>query len=248
MIDLKSEILGKRQKEDKKVDLYNSVIKEYIPQIKDIFDSDSLKVDCQEVDKLIKITIISKDEKTKYVFSYSSIKKCLYINPSDDLADRSMIENKLKEFVLKIAEKEDVRIKEPSVRGKRRELGIIEESASDLPTYNKAEEIINPIAFKHLLEREKDKYNVIYGLFNNILEVNLDSIKEAIGDNYKVEIQYNKSKANNLYIEDERSLGERYCYIKYENVNQHKSFGYTKEEIEEYLQRIVISFVMEYDK
>jgi len=158
---------------------------------------------------------------------------------SDEKSIREYIEDYIKD--VEILEK-DIK----PIRGLRRNTGIIEESAGDLYTYNKTENNIKPIDFKYLLEREKDKYNVIYGLFNSILEANLESINEAIGDNYKAKIQYNKSKANVLCITN-YDLG-RCCYIKYENINSHKSFGYIKEEIEEYLQRIIVGFVMEYDK
>lgn len=132
MIDFKSEILAKIQKEDKKVDLYNSVIKEYIPQIKDIFEYSNLKVDCHEIkDGLIKITIISEDNRTKYHFSYNDIKRYLYLNPSDDIADKDMIENKLKDFVLEVAEKEDIRIKETSENDSIHDCGSIKISIYD---------------------------------------------------------------------------------------------------------------------
>lgn len=105
---------------------------------------------------------------------------------------------------------------------------------------------IMSIDFKSLLEHEEDKKKIIYGLFDSILETNLEGIRDVVGSKYKVEIQYKKSKANVLSITEYDS--GRCCYIKYENVNPESYFGCTKEEIEEYLQRIVIGFVMEYDK
>lgn len=139
-------------------------------------------------------------------------------------------------------------------RGQRRLMNFYEESAGDfeMPTYmgtfEEKKDDIKPIDFKPLIDREKDKKKVIYGLFDSILDANLDGIKDIMKDNYTVEIIYKIGGANILCIRDDRTIGERCCYIKYENVNPHKSFGYTREEIEEYLQRIVIAFVMEYDK
>jgi hypothetical protein len=139
------------------------------------------------------------------------------------------------------------------VRGQRRNANLYEESAGNFtsPTYignfEEKKEDIEPIDFKSLINREEDKKKVIYGLFDEILETNLEGIKEALGNKYVVNIQYNKSKANTLYIADTDVLN-RCCYIKYENINPNKNFGYTKEEIEEYLQKIVVAFAMEYDE
>jgi histidinol phosphatase-like PHP family hydrolase len=107
---------------------------------------------------------------------------------------------------------------------------------------------VKPIDFKSLIAREEDKKKVIYSLFDSVLEANLESIKEVSGENYKVKIIYHKGGANILCIEDDRSVDSRYLNIKYENVNPNKCFGYTKEEIEEYLQKMVIAFLMECDK
>lgn len=107
---------------------------------------------------------------------------------------------------------------------------------------------IQPIDFKALLKREEDKKKVIYGLYDSILETNLQSIIDAVGDGYNVRILQSKSGGNILNIQDTHELVNRNCYIKYENVNPHKCFGYTKGEIEEYIQRIVVAFIMEYDK
>jgi hypothetical protein len=135
---------------------------------------------------------------------------------------------------------------EKPVRGQRRLMNLYEESAGDFKT---DKEKVKPIDFESLVLREKDKKKVIYGLFDNILEVNLPVIQKIAGDNYKVKIINKLSGGNILYLRGLNELGTRDCYIKYENVNPHKTLQkLTKEEIEEYLKRIVVGFIMEYDK
>lgn len=218
MIDFKSEILAKRIKEDKKVDLYNSVVNEYVGQIKDIFEYDNLKVDCQEVDGLIKITILSSDEKTKYVFSYSSIRKCLYINPTDTLADKSMIENKLKEFVLKIAENEDVRIKETPVRGLRAGK-FIEESCN----INKedVEEVLN--------EFDKPNENNIYltQKERNTIRCDIENTLhkfESEVDNTLRNNELQLAKINHNVVDTCRSILDKLQFADYECLENSKYY------------------------
>lgn len=147
------------------------------------------------------------------------------------------------------------------VRGLRAKTNVIDEVCNinkekigeTLSTYmgtcKEKKNVVKPIDFKSLIDREKDKKKIIYGLFDSILDVNLEGIKSIVEDNYTVEIIYKIGSANVLCIRDDRTIGERCCYIKYENINTHKTFQeLTKEEIEEYLQRIVIGFIMEYDK
>lgn len=207
----------------------NTLIKEDIYKFNDI----------DEFIDYIKQSCVDKDDRLFYGEYYIDINMAMSLE-------------EIKKYIEgTITDIQEYEVKDKPVRGLRRNANFYEESA-ELPTYMgffypKDKEDIKPIDFKYLLEREKDKYNVIYGLFNNILEANLGSIKEAIGDKYNAEIQYNKSKANVLCVTDYDA--GRCCYIKYENVNPHKTFQeLTKEEIEEYLQRIVIGFVMEYDK
>jgi hypothetical protein len=131
-------------------------------------------------------------------------------------------------------------------RGQRRNANLYEESAGDFKT---DQEEIEPIDFESLVLREKDKKKVIYGLFDSILEVNLPVIQKIAGDNYKVKIIKKLSSGNILYIREKNELASRDCYIKYENINPHKTLQkLTKEEIEDYLKRIVVGFIMEYDK
>ena len=131
MIDLKKEIIKKQQINNEKVELYNSVINKYIPQIKDICNSNELKFEHYLDEKgLIELKFHSKNERTKYYFNYKCIERELKLNRLDDNTTIQIIENQLKAFILGITEKEDIIIKETPVRGKRRDAGIIEEDCN----------------------------------------------------------------------------------------------------------------------
>lgn len=200
MIDFKKEILEKREKNNKKVELYNSVINEYLPQIKDILEYNNLRVECYEKEEgLLRIDVCSSDEKTKYHFSYNDIKKCLYINPVDDLINKGMIENKLKDFVLRIAEREDIKIKETPVRGLRAKTGVIDE-ACDM---NKEElkEVLNKYDKENNIYLSKKERNVIRTQIENVL-----SKFERIVDDHLCKNELELAKADHNVVQVARSI------------------------------------------
>lgn len=126
MIDFKKEILNKQQINNEKVELYNSVINKYIPQIKDICDGNELKFEYY-LDKqgLIELKFDSQNKRTKYYFNYKSIERELKLNRLDDNTTIQVIENQLKLFILGIAEKEDIRIKKNDIKTKNEEYHLV---------------------------------------------------------------------------------------------------------------------------
>lgn len=125
-IDLKQEILQKEEKNNERIELYNSVINKYIPQIKDICNGNELKFE-HYLDKrgLIELKFYSQNEKTKYYFNYKCIERELKLNRLDDNATIQVIENQLKLFILGIAEKEDIRIKKNDIKTKNEEYHLV---------------------------------------------------------------------------------------------------------------------------
>lgn len=238
MIDFKNEIMRKQEERTRGINEYNKVINENLKNIEELFEfkNTTFKVTAKkEEDKSITLNIREVGE-DGLNFKYTKISKLISINKDLDMLEiKNIIESKLKEFVMDIIIKNNINIVNNN---------------ETIPTYmgnfEENKDTIQPIDFKVLLEREEDKKKVIYGLYDSILETNSPVIQKVVGSDYGVEIQYNKSKANILSISDYNS--GRCCYIKYENVNPHKCFGYTKEEIESYLQRIVVAFIMECDK
>ena len=124
---------------NKRLEEYNDVIKNNFHNIKELFNSEEFKATIQrESNKSFSLILIEETDtkKVEHKFNcFSELEKLIKIIENlnkingEKIYIKAFVEDKLKDFVLRIAKIENIQIKETPVRGLRAKSGnIIDES------------------------------------------------------------------------------------------------------------------------